>query len=159
LFRSREQMRASNKDASGPGTARETASHTITINHGRLYTNRNWVTPYRWTCVVRWFTMGKYFRITAGPTWLAFLTGHFFLIHLHKQKILRHVKLEVSFLQGAHICAYFCTSIFNLKCARAIVRIKGHALGTFFHFSGWRFQIVWRYSLDVQNTRVWLESN
>jgi hypothetical protein len=38
-------MRASSKDATG--TVGETASLTITINHGWLYIKRNWVTTYR----------------------------------------------------------------------------------------------------------------
>jgi hypothetical protein len=81
------------KDAAG--TAWETASPTITINHGRLYVKRNWVTPYRWTCIVRWFTMGKYFRITAGLTWLApgacvsqaWASQAFLLIHLRTENV------------------------------------------------------------------------
>jgi hypothetical protein len=74
-------MRASCKDAAG--TAQETASLTVTINHSWLYIKRNWVTPYHWTCIVKWFTMGKYFRITRSwpcrPVRLvAFLPGRFF---------------------------------------------------------------------------------
>jgi hypothetical protein len=83
------------KDATG--TARETASLTITINHSWLYIKRNWVTPYRWTwCIVRRFTMGKYFRITGSwPCWpvllglrrgLGVFPGHFFW-YTYEQKI------------------------------------------------------------------------